>query len=244
MFPARSSRRRGEKVRVKSGRLYAAIGASRSGKSQFVMADAKRADRLLVWDVKGDPAEYGAMGCHRARNKPQLIALIKRMAGKPGKIAFTSDNMADFDYFCRCAQAWVRSHYEAGKNCVLVVEETADVTSPGKAPESYGVILRRKLAEGVTIYAITQRPAESDKTAVGNASVVRVCRLQLARDRKAAAADTGLPLEEINALRADQEKGEFDYITVDTGRGVWSRGRLTFPNGKPKFADEKAVFPL
>ena len=231
-------------MKVKSGKLTAAIGASRSGKSQFVMNDIRGASRLMVWDVKGDPEEYGALGCVRARNRAQLVALIKRFAGKPGKIAYTTDRMDDFDFFCRCVQTWVKSQYQAGQRCAVVFEETADVTTPAKAPDSYGIILRRYLSLGADLYAITQRPAESDKTAVGNASVVRVCRLQLARDRKAAASDTGLPFEEINSLRADQDKGEFDYLTVDTGRGFWWRGQLTFPNGKPKFSESKDKKPL
>ncbi len=224
---------------IKAGRLTAAIGSSRSGKTQFVTSQIKGKNRVLIWDIKGEyPAKF------RARNPGQLLDLVKLLAGKPGVIAFTPDKLSDFDFFCRVAQTWVKSQYVEGQPSVLIFEETADVTSPGKAPEGYGVILRRYLSYGVDIYAITQRPAESDKTAVGNASIVRVCRLQLARDRKSVASDTGLPLSVVESLKADQDKGCFDYLQADTGRGVWSSGQLTFPAGKPKFTRKSAEKPL
>jgi len=224
---------------VKSGRLTAAIGSSRSGKTQYVASQLKGKNRVLIWDIKGEyPVKY------RARNPAQLMQIVKSLAGKPGVIAYTADKLSEFDFFCRVAQSWVKSHYVVGQNCVLIFEETADVTSPGKAPEAYGVILRRYLSYGVDIYAITQRPAESDKTAVGNASIIRICRLQLARDRKSVASDTGLPLSAIEELKADQEKGGFDYLHADTGRGLWSEGQLTFPRGKPKFTRKSEEKPL
>lgn len=224
---------------IKSGRLTAAIGSSRSGKTQYVTNQIKGQNRVLIWDIKGEyPAKY------RARSPAQLMKMVKALAGKPGVIAYTANKLSEFNFFCRLAQSWVKSHYVIGKNCVLIFEETADVTSPGKAPEDYGVILRRYLSYGVDIYAITQRPAESDKTAVGNASIIRVCRLQLARDRKSVASDTGLPLSVIESLKADQEKGHFDYLHADTGRGIWLGGCLTFPKGKPKFTNNTAEKPL
>ena len=118
------------------------------------------------------------------------------------------------------------------------------MTNPGKAPEHYGMILRKALSSGVDIYAITQRPAESDKTAIGNASVVHVCRMQLDRDRKAVARDTGIPLAAIEMLRADKEKGRFDYIHADTGVGKYQTGCLTFSRGRPIFKDNRDLKPL
>ena len=224
---------------MKSGKLTAAIGSSRSGKTQYVLSQVKSESRVLLWDIKG---EYE--GFSRAKNRKELFSLIKLSLGKKGRIAYTPQRISDFAYFCKCAQTWVKSQYQAGHKSVLIFEETADVTSPGKAPEEYGMILRRYLSYGVDIYAITQRPAESDKTAVGNASIVRICRLQLDRDRRSAASDTGVPLAVVDALRADQDDGVFDYVTVDTGKGKWRSGRLSFVGGKPRFKDNSAENPL
>ena len=220
---------------MKAGRLTAAIGASRSGKSAFVMAEIAGLDRVLVWDVKG---EYS--GFIQCRTKAQLFKAVNR-PGNKGRIAFVPPSLDDFDYFCRLAGAWVKLNYGNGHKTALVFEETADVTSPGKAPQSYGILLRRFLSYGVDIFAITQRPAESDKTAVGNASIVRVCRLQLARDRKSAANDTGIPLAVVSGLRADQSAGRFEFVHADTGAGNYRQGVLTFPRGKASFKMVGAV---
>ncbi len=215
---------------MKAGKLTAAIGASRSGKSAFVMNEIKSHKRVLVWDVKG---EYD--GFLQCRSKVELARAAKR-SGVNAKIAFIPPELSDFDYFCECAQLWVELNYSRSRNCALVFEETADVTSPGKAPQSYGILLRRFLSYGVDIFAITQRPAESDKTAVGNASIVRVCRLQLARDKKSASGDTGIPYSVITALKANQDTGQFDFVHADTGAGHYRLGRLSFTQaGKPVF---------
>lgn len=224
---------------VRSGRLTVALGSSRSGKTKYVLKKMEKCKRALIWDIKG---EYPAQ--HRTRTKAELLDKVKDLAGKAGVIAFTPDSLGDFEFFCRTAQIFVKSQFLDGHNCALLFEETADVTSPGKAPESYGIILRRYLSYGVDIYAVTQRPAESDKTAVGNASIIHICRQQLARDRATTARDTGVPLEVIEKLRADQDEGKFDYITVDTGKGFWSGGVLSFAGGKPRFATSKTKTPL
>ncbi len=223
-------------MKLKSGKLAAVIGSSRSGKSQYVNSQIRAEPRVMIWDIKG---EY--TGIPRATNRAELIAMVKRRAPK---IVYTPNFIADFDYFCKSAQVWVKSNCLAGNRTVLVFEETADVTSPAKAPESYGIILRRFLSYGVDIYAITQRPAESDKTAVGNASIVRICRMQLDRDRKAVARDTGIPLSAIESLNADQDASKFDYLHADTGVGKYHSGQLTFSSGKAVFTDNNDLKPL
>ena len=224
---------------MRSGRLIAAIGSSRSGKSQYVTREISGEKRVLIWDVKG---EYKAQ--YRATTRAELASLLKKYVGKPAVIAFVPVRLSDFSFFCKAAQIWVRSHFAVKQQSVLIFEETADVTSSGKAPEEYGIILRRYLSYGVDIYAITQRPAESDKTAIGNASVVHICRLQMDRDRKAASNDSGVPIDEIRKLRADQDKSQFDYISVDTGRGYYRSGVLTFSRNKAKFTQKGQEKPL
>ena len=118
-------------MKVRSGRLTAAIGSSRSGKTQYVQSQMAGKDRVLVWDIKGEyPAKF------RARTRAELLRIVMSYSGKPGIIAFTPDRLTDFEFFCKAAKTWVKSHYLAGKNSVLIFEETADVTSPGKAQMS------------------------------------------------------------------------------------------------------------
>ena len=82
----------------------------------------------------------------------------------------------------------------------LVVEELADVTSPGKAPEGWGELIRKGRHYGGSIYALTQRPAESDKTIAGNADIIHTGRLSFPRDRKTMAEYLDVPVSKITAL--------------------------------------------
>ena len=222
----------------KSGKLMVLVGSSRSGKTQKALDELKRHDRVLVWDVEGHyECDY------RATNQADFSSAVGRSIGHPVTIAYTG-SLKDFDYFCAVAFWWVKVNSHLGAPCAVVAEETADVTSPNKAPEAYGILLRRGLKYGVDIFAITQRPAESDKTSVGNASVVHICRMNLPIDREYMARMTGVPLAEIEVLAADQDAGKFDYITVDTGRREYRRGRLTFTGKAPVFTLNSDVVSL
>lgn len=212
-----------------AGRLVAVMGASRSGKSAYVNHATKREPRL-VWDIKG---EYSG---HTIARDPKTLATLIR--AKPSQhLVYVPRDLSEFEFFCTAARAWIKTLYAHGNRGAVILEETADVTSPGKAPPAYGILLRRYLAFGSDIYAITQRPAESDKTSIGNASEMRICRISLARDRKAAADNSGIPLPEIEKLRADHDAGRYDYIHADVGRGRWWSGNLQFPKGRPRFRD-------
>lgn len=211
---------------MKAGKLTVVIGASRSGKSAFMQEKLKSYKNVLVWDIKG---EYGDV-----QYQPRLAADLIRCIQQKGDavIGYVPPGLGSFDFFCRTAQVWIKNCALRGESCALVIEETSDVTSAGKAPDSYGILLRRFLAYGVDIYSVCQRTAESDKTSIGNASQMHICRLTLPNDRKTAALSSGVPLAVIESLRADQDAGRFDFVSVDLGRGEYRRGVLTWPGGK------------
>lgn len=223
---------------VSSGRLWSLNGSSRSGKTQKALREISQRRHVLIWDVEGAyKVDY------RAANLTDLMQLVRQHGGKKCTIGYTG-KLADFGGFAKVAWWYVRRNFQLGKQSAVVFEETSDVTSPAKAPEDYGIILRRGLKYGADLFAISQRPAESDKTSVGNASMVHVCRLNLPIDRKYMASMTGVPQAIIDGLRSDQDRGIFDYVTVDTGRREYWTGTLTFPGGKPRFTDSKDKKPL
>lgn len=220
---------------MKAGKLKVVVGASRSGKSAYMQEALKEYKSVLVWDVKGEYAEVDFNATRRAA----LVHYAKQAV--PIKISFTAGQLSAFDFFCKVAQSWAKLQCGLGNRCAIVIEETSDVTSPAKAPENYGILLRRYLGYGVDIYAITQRPAESDKTSIGNASQIHICRLTLPDDRKTMARATGVPMEVIESLRADQDEGRFDFVTVDLGRGEYRKGVLTWPGNKATFTPQGEV---
>lgn len=201
-----------------NGDIVLVAGASRSGKTRWVQ---KRLERwrgpLLVWDPKGEYL-HGA----RCETVAELAAELKRSRRAcfvPGR-----DLRQSFAWWC--VAAWSLRHVAPA---VLVVEELADVTPPGRAPGDWGRLLRQGRGLGLTIYAITQSPAESDKTTIRNASLIHCCRLGRAQDRAYMARELDVPQERVDGLRVSRDRGE--WIERDeAGRVRW--GRLMFRSGR------------
>ncbi len=199
-------------VRRPDGALTLVCGASRSGKTSWVDREVARERRLLVWDVADEWALRSR--CRRVTSARDLAELVK--PGAPAaRIAYHARPSPEaFDRFCRLAWVWLRVAPGA-----LVVEELADVTHPGKAPPAWGEIVRKGLRYGPRIFALTQRPSESDKTAAGNATVIHVHRMARPADRAYVAQYLDLPAEEVAAL------APFQWIERTAGGGL-RRGTL------------------
>lgn len=170
---------------------------------------------VFAWDIEGQWAER--KGWTPIRGKAQLLAAAQR---KRGRFAYQpGPDLADeFGYFSRVLLAAGRR--SGGFD--VVAEELADVTHAGKAGGHWGMLVRRILKRGVSLYCITQRPAEIDKTTVGNATDWIVFRLSRVQDRKYAAAETGVDLAELAALQP------LDHFAVDLATGAAQKGRVTF----------------
>jgi hypothetical protein len=172
---------------------------------------------LLVWDIKN--GEWATRyGCRRVSSLGELRELVK--SPKPARLAFyTPVGMrAQFDAFCRLAWVWMRL-----TGGTLIAEETASVTSPGKAPEAWGDICRQGMGFGCDVYAITQRPAESDKTALGNALLIHCGMMGTPRDRSTMAEYLDVNADEVGALKP------LEWIERDRRTHAVSRGRVTIP---------------
>jgi len=182
----------------KDGKLSLVCGATRSGKTYWTMQQLSRFDRVVVWDIKNDPREF--KGYIRCSNKKEFIRYLFNHRNKPLKITF-SGNVSDFTFWCRLVYQWALD-----KKCAIVADELSDVTTISKAPPAWGQIIRKVLCTGSDVYAITQRPAEIDKTTVGNSTIFHVHRMSRANDRKYIAAEMDITPDLVNALR------DRDYI--------------------------------
>lgn len=184
------------------------------------------ARRLLVWDVKGEWAAWPDVVA--VPSFAALFAAIRRAPGKydtaPGRYAFVPAraDRDSFQWFASAAYWW-----GCAAPAVIVAEELPMVTHPGKAETAWGAMLRMGLGAGITIYALTQRPAESDKTTLGNASLVHAGRQPFPRDARYVAELLKLDQSHVDSLRPR------DFIErADSGRVT--RGRLMFtPRGRP-----------
>lgn len=206
------------------GTLIAVAGVSRSGKTLWTSQQVRAARHLLVWDIKN--GEWGTRhNCKRLATLADVRALAKNP--RAGRFAFyTPVGMrAQFDTFCALAWVWLRL-----TGGTLIVEETASVTSPGKAPEAWGDICRQAMGFGCDVYAITQRPAESDKTALGNALLVHCGMMGTPRDRITMAEYLDVSAAEVAALRP------LEYIERDRRTHEVRRGVVAVPRQRPRIA--------
>jgi len=199
--------------RREDGSLYVVTGASRTGKTTWTVEEVKRTRRLLVWDSVGEWSDR--FNCRRVESVFELAQLCK--PGAPDvRIGFcvpvTTENFAAF---CRLAWVWLRV-----KPGDLVVEELADVTSPGKAPVYWGEIIRKGLRYGPRVYALTQRPSESDKTVMGNASVLHVHQMAREDDCKYMAKELRVDPKIVDALLP------YHWIERDRRTKTLTNGRL------------------
>ncbi len=206
------------------GRLIVIAGASRSGKTAWAAKQVGTAPRAIAWDVED---QWGKLrGWRRVSTRAELFAACQKPG--PARLAYVAggDIRAEFDYFCGCAMFWGRYHGPA----VVVAEELADVTSQAKAPGNWGILLRRGLKRGISIYAVSQRWAEADKTAIGNASEY-VCFSMRPRDVVYMADVTGLDRAELVAMKPvlypDGRAKLLPFVRVSVS-GEIERGRLKF----------------
>lgn len=200
-----------------SGRLVLIAGASGSGKTLLAQREGRRHARLLVWDVEAQWAS--ALKLKLSTHRAGLVRLAQH--GNVTGVAYqAAPSAAEFDFFCRVAWYWL----QAGPGMV-VVEELADVTTPAKAPPAWGKLVRRGRKYGGSIVAITQRPAESDKTIVGNASDLYCLRMSRANDREYMARELDVPAERVAALKP------LDYLHRDQLSGLVTPGRVQLPRG-------------
>jgi len=167
-------------------------GSSGSGKSHRVKEKIKKAKRLIIFDPDDEYDEV--RGIQTVRTSQALLNLIKKHPKGALKVRYVVNGETAFNVWSKVVFAW--------GNCVCVAEEIAGVTSPGKAPAGWHTLVSRGRKRGITIYAVTQRPSESDKTILGNISKIWVGRMSRAKDRKYMAAELDVHADDITELEA------------------------------------------
>lgn len=202
-------------MKTQDGRLTVVSGASRCGKSTLTARLLRGANRVIAWDPEDQWSQQP--GFRKITTRRELLEAIQT----PGhmRIAYVAggDLKAEFDFCCGCAMY-------AGRHIApldYVAEELADVTTPSKAPGNWGILVRRGLKRGINIYAISQRWAEADKTAIGNASDYIIFASR-GEDVNYISRKTLLPIEEIAGLR------QFEYVRFDPVTKEKEKKKLRF----------------
>jgi len=198
--------------------IQVVCGSSGSGKSVTVKKQIYQAPRLLVWDI--DDEYSGPEGVPGMQRYSSIAKLARDLTtAKKGRFAYVGP-VGQFEAWCKLAFAW--------GHCVAVAEELAGVTSPGKAPPGWHTLVSRGRKRGIALIGVTQRPAESDKTIMGNASSIQVGRLSRAQDRRYMASEIDIRDEFINGLE------NLQYIKKNMSKNEYLAGKITVPtSGKP-----------
>lgn len=208
----------------KTGEMILACGASQSGKTYWVREQLKAAKRVMVWDCEG---QYEDICPTVATSLRQLANILKRNP-KNIRISYQPTSLKDFEgfcklafFFCDCGLEYKETNGEPMRT-YIVAEEISDVTSPSKAPNGWGILLRRGLKRNAYIIGVTQRPSESDKTIIGNCSQMHVCGLGRYQDEVYLAKELKVELSEVQGI----DRGKFQFIHKNMRTGQINKGGL------------------
>lgn len=202
-------------LKTADGRLIVVSGASRCGKTTQVANQVKNENRVCAWDPEDQWSQLP--GWRKVTTRQQLLEAMQARGHL--RIAYVAggDLKEEFNYWSGCV-------YYAGRYIaplVIIGEELADVTTPSKAPGNWGIIIRRGLKRGITIYAISQRWAEADKTTIGNASEYLLFTSR-GEDIDYIARKTRVPVAELEALQP------FQFIRFDPVTKAKETGKVRF----------------
>jgi hypothetical protein len=193
-------------------------GASQTGKTTWTMRAAGSARRVIAWDP--DAQWCTLPGWQRFDTAAAFAAAVMRSKAGPIRAALCAHPAADlkslFEGFAEIAFTAVDKHGELA----IVAEELADVSTPGKALKWWGALIRRGLKRGASIFAISQRWAEADKTAIGNSTAIVAFRSSSADDVRYLAKKTRINAADLDALRP------YDFIAYDVKTHESQRGKV------------------
>lgn len=165
------------------------IGRSGCGKTSFANEQIAGRKRVLAWDPDSQFCELP--GFQRCETLQHLYQMTKGNKGD-SRIAFQAINPNDFDIFCKIAFAW-----NLENPCAVIAEELSDMVSQGKACLGWGILIRRGRKYGVDVFALTQRPAETDKTTLGNCTRMVIFAPNTELDAEYIVKKIGVPAAQI-----------------------------------------------
>jgi hypothetical protein len=211
--------------------IRAYIGATGSGKGVSVREylTKNRPRRLLVWDPLG---EYGDFV---TATTGDLAEVARRLdaAGPRGAFAVAFWPGADPTKYGDLFELWCRIAFAAG-NCVALVEELADVTTPSRAPLGWRRLTTQGRHRGLQVIACSQRPAQVDKQFLGGCTYIRCFTLRYPMDRQAMSGAMDVPLTAIAELQTvEGPRGVvINYLERDFRTQKTTKGEIQMPRKK------------
>jgi hypothetical protein len=112
-----------------------------------------------------------------------------------------------FELFCSIV--WAVQQADPATECLVVVDELHEVTSASYAPPAWRRLVAQGRVFGLSVIAITPRPALVDMTVRTNATLVRCGRLLDPLDARTIGQQLGVPYRDLQLL-ADRSAYVFD----------------------------------
>lgn len=188
------------------------MGATGCGKSHWTKAclRTERPGRLLIVDPDD---EYGGIAerCTLAEARIESKGKAWRVRVVPS--FDQAIGRKQFELACRIA--WEAAQAAPVTFCV---DELADFVTASEAGPEWRRLVRRGRKHGVTVYALSQRPASIDKGIWSQATVIRCGRLNYTDDQVTMAKALCVPVQEVAALTGRH------WIAADRVSGKLLRG--------------------
>jgi hypothetical protein len=199
-----------------SATIWAVLGSSGAGKGLWIKARLRELNprRLLVWDYLNEYGEF----TRPMRSLQALTLAVVRAKDGPFRYAYTARTGAkktlarEFEAFCRIA--W------ASPGSVVLVEEVSRVTSASFAPAAWAQLCNMGRHRAIHVIAVSQHPAQMDKSLLGNATLIHCGMLRTGRHRAAVAEEMDLTPHELGALAPlEYVERDFSVFPYATRRG-------------------------
>lgn len=173
--------------------IWAILGQSGCGKGLLAKASLRKLKpkRLIILDTKDENGEF-------AERVQTLTDLAKATFNKEFRVRYVprgatkKERQAEFEAVCRIAS-------KAG-NCVFMVEELGRYTTPSYAPPAWADVCNDGRHDGLHVIAMSQFPAQLDKSFLGNATHIWTGYLGEKEHRVVVAEKIDRDPEEIKAL--------------------------------------------
>jgi len=109
-----------------------------------------------------------------------LYRELCRVGPRNARLIYAPDYpLQEFEQWAKLAHGWGR-----WAPCSIVAEELSEVTRPGKAAPYWHRLVTQGLGWGINLYAVMQRPSESDTTVYGNVSFIHTHYMPRPADRR------------------------------------------------------------
>lgn len=182
--------------------IWAVLAASGMGKGVFIKGELRKQKprRLVVWDFMDEYQEFAT----KIETTDHIRQHMLKVGSGPLRVRYVSKASGEknvrkeFEVICELVHAW--------GDCTFIVEELANVTTPGWSPPAWRKMTTSGRHMGIKVIGTSQTPALVDKTFLANCTMIHAGPLRMATHRQAVSANTDIPEADLATLR------QFEFI--------------------------------